>query len=313
MSKGQYFAVIHDYLGSSRVVIDVDKNKIVEANHYDPTGVEYGLSDDPYGVQPYKHQGKERLRITGISLHNHGARNADNVMIRWLTRDPLEEDYYWNNAYCLFGNNGVKYVDRNGKEISVDKEHQEQFMSDIRNVFGDKADKFSFNENGSVQLDENAKDFTKGMTKDQKQAFKGMDKLMKSEDKYSVSYQSSYTTKDGSETIDVDREDIGGGMFYGKDRAIVVSPNAGTINVTPDDNVSIVTEKQVAVRQNTTSVLFHEFGEALAGKAEYRGSVIDYENRARRIIDLPKRPTDMYHSYTINGINGELKDYLKKP
>jgi RHS repeat-associated protein len=70
-------------------------------------------------VQPYKHQGKERLRITGISLHNHGARNADNVMIRWLTRDPLEELDYWNNAYCLFRNNGVKYVDRDGRDARV--------------------------------------------------------------------------------------------------------------------------------------------------------------------------------------------------
>jgi RHS repeat-associated protein len=71
----------------------------MEVNHYDPWGVEYGLSDNPFGIQPFKHQGKERLNITGFSLHNHGARLADNVMARWTTRDPLEEKDYWNSAY----------------------------------------------------------------------------------------------------------------------------------------------------------------------------------------------------------------------
>jgi RHS repeat-associated protein len=114
-SDGQYFSVIHDYLGSVRLVLDANGNNVQEVNHYGPWGVEYGLSDEPFGVQPFKHQGKERMDITGFSLHNHGARFADNVMGRWTTRDPLEEKDYWNGAYVYCGNNPVRYIDPDGK------------------------------------------------------------------------------------------------------------------------------------------------------------------------------------------------------
>ncbi|MDR2510997.1 MAG: hypothetical protein LBC89_00715 [Bacteroidales bacterium] len=108
-SNGRYFSVIHDYLGSVRMVIKANNNEVQEVNHYDPFGVEYGLSSNPFGVQLYKHQGMERLNVSGFSLHYHFARNADNLYGRWLTRDKLEEDDYWNGAHVWCGNNGVRY------------------------------------------------------------------------------------------------------------------------------------------------------------------------------------------------------------
>jgi RHS repeat-associated protein len=123
-SDGEYFAVIHDYLGSVRVVLSVDSNRVKEVNHYGPRGVEYGLSDSPFGIQPFKHQGKERLGVAGFSLHNHGARLADNVMGRWTTRDPLEERDYWNGAYVYCGNNPVRYVDPDGRYFDKANENK---------------------------------------------------------------------------------------------------------------------------------------------------------------------------------------------
>jgi RHS repeat-associated protein len=98
----------------------------MEVNHYDPWGVEYGLSENPFGIQPFKHQGKERMNITGFSLHNHGARLADNVFGRWTTRDPLETTDYWNSAYVYCGNNPVRYVDNDGR-ITIDKTTEIQY------------------------------------------------------------------------------------------------------------------------------------------------------------------------------------------
>jgi RHS repeat-associated protein len=132
-SNGQYFAVIHDYLGSVRVVLRASDNRVMEVNHYDPWGVEYGLSENPFGIQPFKHQGKERLNITGFSLHNHGARLADNVMARWTTRDPLEEKDYWNSAYVYCGNNPIRWIDPDGRKWknAVDEKIAKQLQKDI--------------------------------------------------------------------------------------------------------------------------------------------------------------------------------------
>jgi RHS repeat-associated protein len=134
-SDRQSFAVIHVYLGSVRLVIRASDCKAMEVNHYDPFGVEYGLSAEPFGIQPFKHQGKERLGIAGFSLHNHGARLADNVMGRWTTRDPLEERDYWNGAYVYCGNNPVKFVDTDGRKVQfapgTTKEFKQKFARTI--------------------------------------------------------------------------------------------------------------------------------------------------------------------------------------
>ncbi len=169
-------------------------------------------------------------------------------------------------------------------------------MNDIRNTFGDKADDFSFNESGNLVLNGKAKDFKKGLSKEQKQVFNGMNKLMRKKDTYSVSYQSSYTAKDG-QTINVDSEDYGGAMYHAADKAIVVSPNITGGTVESLDLSSL--GQKVYVDMNTTTGLFHEFGEALAGKTLYRGSVIDYENHVRGILKMTNRVYDRGHFYKI--------------
>lgn len=82
---------------------------------------------------------------------------------------------------------------------------------------------------------------------------------------------------------------------------IVVSPNAGSVEATMDipDFSNGFSFPTTIVQQNTTSVLFHEIGERNTTDISYRGSVIDYENSARRLIKLPLRPYDLNHSYKI--------------
>jgi hypothetical protein len=233
----------------------------------------------------------------GLNLYDNILRNYDPAICRFLSIDPLCEKYYSISPYVYCANNPIRYIDLRGDSISVAEEHQEQFTNDMQNTFGDKASSLSFNGSGKLVLNGKAKDFTKGMTKDQKEVFKGMNKLMKSKDDYSVSYQSSYTTKDGSQTIDVNRDDIGGAMFYAPDKAIVVSPNITGGNVTSLALSSF--GQSVHIDMNTTTGLFHEFGEALAGKSLYRGSVVDYENSVRGILKMPARPYDRGHFHQV--------------
>jgi|GEM_PF-3283848 len=236
---------------------------------------------------------------------------------RWLSPDPLAEKYPWISPYAFCNNNPIRYIDPDGREIRVPEQYREQFMSDIRNVYGDKADRFSFNENGTLQLDGNAKDFTKGMTRDQKQAFKGLNKAMSDKQVTSVVYENTQDLTIGGETKSVDIvKEYGGGVYSKTDNMIVVAPNVGTVNVTLDEGIQIknrtISIPTQDVQQNTTSALFHEIGERNTKNANYRGAVIKYENYVRKAIGLPIRPMDTQHSNTVKTITGDINDYLNK-
>ncbi len=210
-------------------------------------------------------------------------------LTRFVSVDRFAEKYYDLTPYHYGANNPILYIDINGDSISVAQQYREQFMNDMQNVFGDNTNLFSFSESGMLAFDGKKKD----LTKEQKQVFKGMNKLMNSKDVYGVAYESSYTTKDGSQTIDVDGKNAGGAMFYATDNVIVISPNITGGDVISLDPSSFF--KNVNVDMNTTTGLFHEFGEALAGKSQYRGSVVDYENVVRKVMKMTPRPYDLYH------------------
>lgn len=77
---------------------------------------------------------------------------------------------------------------------------------------------------------------------------------------------------------------------------IVIAPSVGDVNVTVFDSNYI---NEQTVKQNTTSVLFHEIGERNTKDEHFRGGVVDFENYARRAIRLPIRPYDLFHIHTV--------------
>jgi RHS repeat-associated protein len=241
---------------------------------------------------------KEFDKNFGLNLFDFLHRFYDMATGRFGQIDPRCEKYYSISPYLYCAGNPIRYVDFRGDSISVAEQYQAQFLQDMQKIFGDNIDAFSFNDNGMLTLDKDKKEFKKGLSSDQKQIFKGLDKLMNKKAEYSVSYQSSYTTKDGSLTIDVDGNDeTGGGMYYPLEKAIVVSSNITGGNVTSVESWPF---KSVYVDMNTTTGLFHEFGEALAGKRQYRGGVLDYENKVRQFLGIPRRPYDTKHYYLIH-------------
>lgn len=76
-------------------------------------------------------QGKEFNMMHGLRWHDHGARFADNTILRWTTMDPLCEKYYDTSPYVFCGNNPLKYVDPNGKKIKFAKGVSKQFMQNF--------------------------------------------------------------------------------------------------------------------------------------------------------------------------------------
>lgn len=202
----------------------------------------------------------------------------------------------------------MNYVDPDGKEIRVDKKYQEQFIRDLQNVFGDMANEFSFDDNGTLRLDIESKKFLEGMTRYQKKVFRGLNKAMRDKKVTSVVYENTYDitkgeTKQNSDIV----QEWGGGLYSVKDNLIVIAPNVGSIEVDldPRDVANKEPGSNNIVEQTTTSALFHEIGERNMDKTILRGTIIDFENNVRRIIGLPIRPYDLEHSNTVNYILAE--------
>ena len=156
----------------------------------------------------------------------------------------------------------------------------------------------SFNDNGTLQLDGKTKDFTKGMTKDQKKAFEGLNKAMNDKQVTSVVYADNYNVTVGDEVKSVDIvKEYGGGLFSKTDNLIVIAPSVRSVDVNLTLEDWLATGKPTQnVQQNTSSTLFHEIGERNTKNENFRGTVVDFENYVRRIIGLPQRPYDLYHT-----------------
>ena len=101
---------LKDHQGNVRVVADKD-GKLEETNDYYPFGGTFTTSTS---VQPYKYNGKELDRVSGLNLYDYGARYYDATIGRWCMVDSLSEKYYSFNSYNYCGNNPARYVDPDG-------------------------------------------------------------------------------------------------------------------------------------------------------------------------------------------------------
>ena len=101
---------LKDHQGNVCVVADKD-GKLEETNDYYPFGGTFTTSTS---VQPYKYNGKELDRVSGLNLYDYGARYYDATIGRWCMVDSLSEKYYSFNSYNYCGNNPARYVDPDG-------------------------------------------------------------------------------------------------------------------------------------------------------------------------------------------------------
>jgi RHS repeat-associated protein len=63
--------------------------------------------------------GKEKQTVKNLGFLDFGARMLDTEIGRWFVQDPLQEKYYsWSSYnYCL--NNPLKFVDPDGRKVSI--------------------------------------------------------------------------------------------------------------------------------------------------------------------------------------------------
>ena len=129
IEDGEYLFFVTDHLGSVRGVSDSDGHLLFRT-HYYPYGAEYGLetggtpvSGEARGAgqetvaaadQPYRYNGKEDQGFAGVPVLDYGARLYSVVTGRWLSQDPLGEEYYWVSPYVYCAGNPVDFVDVEG-------------------------------------------------------------------------------------------------------------------------------------------------------------------------------------------------------
>lgn len=115
---------ITDHLGSTRVVFEIedDKIQVVNRSNYYPYGLKWTGQDIAASDNRWLYNGKE-LQTTGlpddINVLDYGARMYDPRTSKWLSTDPLSEKYYsWSPFNYTLGN-PIKYIDPTGKEINL--------------------------------------------------------------------------------------------------------------------------------------------------------------------------------------------------
>ena len=127
---------LKDHQGNVRVVADKD-GKLEEMNDYYPFG---GIFTTSTNVQPYKYNGKELDRASGLNLYDYGARHYDAAIGKWYVQDPLNE---MNNAnpYLFCFNNPLRYVDIMGLDTIPVSQLPEKWSN-----FNENKDVVSLNE-----------------------------------------------------------------------------------------------------------------------------------------------------------------------
>lgn len=111
----EYHFYITDHQGNIRVVAN-QNGEVEQMNHYYPYGGLMGESTNS-DAQPYKYNGKELDRHSGLDWYDYGARWYNGIS--WMTPDPLAEKYYDISPYVYCLGNPVKFIDPDGRKVVI--------------------------------------------------------------------------------------------------------------------------------------------------------------------------------------------------
>ncbi len=102
-----------DHLGSTRAI--VTQAGVTETYDYYPYGLTWQQAERPIGTNTYLFTGKEWQAQDGVDLYDFGARFYQPRFGKWLSIDPLAEEYMGISPYAYCGNDPVNRVDPDGQ------------------------------------------------------------------------------------------------------------------------------------------------------------------------------------------------------
>ena len=283
-------------IGSTRAVLSAVGNTLqnVQSTDYYPFGLAYSTNN--LNKNKYLFSGKElqdaSIGGTILGLYDFGARQYDPVIGRWLKQDRYACKYVSISPYTYCANNPILFTDPTGDTLTAEQQFIDFMMNSFREVFGAKADRLYYDENGNLQLDGTAREFREGLTYDQKQAFNGLYDIMTRPNRVSVAYGDTYAFPSNNGKI-TDVIAYGGGVTSPTDKMIVIANRSLSINVWAITSSAFI---PITIEVTPTTNLFHELEEWRLGDSDYRGTAIKYENYIRNILGIDARPYDLGHT-----------------
>lgn len=247
--------------------------------------------------------------VNGIILSQKLLNETDQA--QFLTMDRYAEKYYSISPYAFCANNPLKYTDPTGDSISVAEEYRDYLYKDLTAVFGDYAENFSFTSTGMLVYNGS----TKGMNKDQKAAFKGLNQVMNDKETTGLLYANAieFLDQEGNK-LSINSDQVGNAFtmlksentFLDKNYILINPTFSGSINVEAitksyfDPSIGGSPYQTEKIQTNRTDGMFHELGHIIVGQGT-QDKVINYNNHVRRAIGLPNRPYDRTHNKYIRG------------
>ena len=90
-------------------------------------------------VQNKLYNGKELDRMHVLSLYDYSARQYDAALGQFTSMDPLCEKYYHISPYAYCAGNPVKYVDPNGRYVTLSGVNSDDMLEYLQELVGDAA------------------------------------------------------------------------------------------------------------------------------------------------------------------------------
>lgn len=303
---------LKDHLGNNRVSFYKNPNsgnlEVIQENEYYPFGLSKTLVQNG---NKYLYNGKEK-QTDLTDQYDYGARFYDPVVGRFGTIDRYAEKYHNTNPYHYALNNPTNNIDINGDSVFVAKEFRENMNSALKSVYGDNASKFGYNNTGMLTYSGD----TKGFTKEQTALYKGLSGIMSETTTTNMIFGESttITMKDGT-TGTVKAADGGGAVtvLVGENNVsqntILIDPKTADKSMSvfaitdayykkPIDPANGARFEQKTIPANLGTSTFHELGHVIY-RGQTQNNVLDYENKARKQMGLPKRPYDETHNSTV--------------
>ena len=310
---------LKDHLGSIRAIVD-GNGRLLEENDYYAFGHRHSRSEQAQSsANRFKYNGKELQTVGGLGYLDYGARMYDQSLGRWFTTDPLSEKYYGLSPYVYCGNNPLRYVDPDGREVrGITKQDAQNFRNDIYKVLAD--DKFA---NVRTLIDIKGKTFKSidagklssameglTLTDDESAYITMITGAINSKDVYTVEYVSGeYTSSEGAKAfVNHMNKELGEGIGDkmvtpdGKLSSAWIRNSGDGLNVpTQNGSHSFIGGSLQGSERAVTSR--HEvFGHGiLAAKklkpAENNANAIRTDNLIRRILGLPQRDGSNHGGY----------------
>jgi RHS repeat-associated protein len=137
VETGNVHYYFSNHLGSASLITDSSGNIQEQADYYPYGGIAYTYGGD---INHYKFTGKERDLETG--LDNSGRRFYASTMGRWMTPDPINltsarlvNPANTLNKYVYGGNNPLKYLDKDGQDITIFYRPESEASGDFGHIF----------------------------------------------------------------------------------------------------------------------------------------------------------------------------------